>query len=288
MKRFLLAIDAGGTFLKSALFCNGELCRDTFFRVEADSDIGNAAQIRAAYNSIIAHAAACARSRGGRIFRVSVDTPGPFDFSTGTPLMKHKYRAIYGISLVPWIKQAAGDVEVRFVHDSTAFILGVARQVTCRPVAGAMIGTGLGFAMLGHDGRPQTRPDGGPLVSIYQRPLRQTTAEELISGRGIVARYNANAAVPADNAKQIGDRAAAGDGNARRIYLETGELLGEVVRPILLQYGVQAFILGGQISKSFSLMEPGLRQALAGLGQLKYIAAAEDIDNVHLYGAALA
>ena len=71
-------------------------------------------------------------------------------------------------------------------------------------------------------------------------------------------------------------------------YLETGELLGEVVRPILLQYGVQAFILGGQISKSFSLMEPGLRQALAGLGQLKYIAAAEDIDNVHLYGAALA
>ena len=35
-------------------------------------------------------------------------------------------------------------------------------------------------------------------------------------------------------------------------------------------------------------MEPGLRQALAGLGQLTYIAAAEDIDNVHLYGAALA
>lgn len=104
----------------------------------------------------------------------------------------------------------------------------------------------------------------------------------------VYEREEAEAAVPADNAKQVGDRAAAGDGNARRIYLETGELLGEVVRPILLQYGVQAFILGGQISKSFSLMEPGLRQALAGLGQLKYIAAAEDIDNVHLYGAALA
>lgn len=289
MKRFLLAIDAGGTFLKSALFADGELCRDSFYSVAVDSDGGTAEQVHAAYSRLISAAVRRAETLDGRICRVCVDTPGPFDYVGGVPLMQHKYRAIYGISLIPWIREAAGDVEVAFVHDSEAFVLGAARQTVLRPVAGAMLGTGLGFALTDEAGQPRRRPDGGPLVSLYREPLRGVCAEELISGRGIVARYNAaSPGSPAETAKQVGDRARGGDAAALEVYRETGALLGEVVRPVLERYGVRAFIVGGQIARDFALMEAGLRESLDGLKALEYIAAAEDIDNVHLFGAARA
>lgn len=289
MKRLLLAIDAGGTFLKAALFEGGELCRDSFCSVAVDSDSGTAEQVHAAYSRLIGAAVRRAEALGGRICRVCVDTPGPFDYAGGRPLMRHKYRAIYGISLTPWIREAAGEVEVRFIHDSEAFVLGAARQTALRPVAGAMLGTGLGFALTDEAGQPRRRSDGGPLVSLYREPLRGVCAEELISGRGIVARYNAaSAGSPAETAKQVGERARGSDAAALTVYRETGTLLGEVVRPVLERYGVRAFIVGGQIARDFALMETGLREALGGLRALEYIAAAEDIDNVHLLGAAQA
>lgn len=294
MKELVLAVDAGGTFLKSALFFAGEPVEGTFYSVGVDSERGTAEQVRAAYEDIIVHGMAEAERLGGRVVRVAIDTPGPFDYQAGVPLMRHKYRAIYGISLIPWIRDAAGDVEVRFLHDSAAFILGASGDTPLRPLAGAMIGTGLGFALLGEDAVPLRRPDGGPLVSIYRTPLRGTTAEELISGRGIAARYNSalqrrgSDAPMAENAKQVGERAAAGDVCALDVYRETGALLGEVVRPILTEYGVRAFIVGGQVARSFDLMESGLREALAGVCTLEYIAPVSDIDNAHLRGAALA
>lgn len=287
MRQLLLAIDAGGTFLKSALFEAGELCRDSFYSVAVDSDRGTAEQVHAAYSQLIGAAVRRAEALGGRIFRVCVDTPGPFDYAGGVPLMQHKYRAIYGVSLIPWIREAAGNVEVHFIHDSEAFVLGAARQTALRPIAGAMLGTGLGFALTDKAGQPLRRADGGPRVSIYRAPLRGVTAEELISGRGIVARYNAASPMtPAENAKQVGDRARAGDAAALEVYRETGVLLGEVVRPVLEQYGVRAFVVGGQIARDLALMEAGLRASLDGLDKLEYLAAAEDIDNVHLFGAA--
>ena len=64
-----------------------------------------------------------------------------------------------------------------------------------------------------------------------------------------------------------------------------GEVLAEILAPILPQYGVKVLYLGGQVSKSFVLFEAPLRAGLAGVSTLERIEAVEETDLVHMIGA---
>ncbi|MCQ2427731.1 MAG: ROK family protein [Clostridia bacterium] len=286
MKTCILAIDAGGTFLKSALIAGGEIIPGTGRKVGVDSDLGTADEVHAAYSRLIKEEALLAASLGLTFGKVSVDTPGPFDYKTGTPLMTHKYRAIYGISLIPWIREAVGDLPITFVHDSAAFITGAfAWRRDIYSAAGVMIGTGLGFA-LSKGGRPLLANTGSPLVSIFKAPYRDGIAEDYISAGGILKRYNAKAPSAAENAKEIAERAALGDNAALEAYAETGAMLAEIIAPILSEHGTEALAVGGQIARSFDLFGEELRQGLGSLGVCIPVFPASDIDGVHLLGAA--
>ncbi len=286
MKKCILAIDAGGTFLKSALVCDGKIVPDTYVKIGVDSDRGKAEEVHAAYLKLIGEEKKIAASLGFEIASAAVDTPGPFDFASGTPLMKHKYRAIYGISLRPWFSELLPGVPVYFVHDSAAFIRGVAAEVPdCSRVSGVMLGTGLGFAMA-VDGKPLVNENGAPRVSIYASAYRDGTAEDYISGRGILRRYNLYSSVHAPDAKTVGDRADSGDVAAIRAYSETGKFIAEVVSPILKEYKIEALIIGGQIARSFYLFEGELRAGLSDVPTLKYVKMSDNIDDCHLLGSA--
>ena len=120
----ILAIDAGGTFFKSGLVsADGKILEHTRVSCPVDS-AGQASSVRSAYHILIARQLENARAIGRAIKAVGVDTPGPFDYQEGKSLMRHKFPALYGIPLRPWIQEAAGDLPVRFLHDSTAFLLG--------------------------------------------------------------------------------------------------------------------------------------------------------------------
>ena len=287
MNQCLLALDIGGTFLKSCL-CDreGNPLPGSFDREAVDSN-GELSVIKNAYQSLLARMKIAAASRGLSIVAVAADIPGPFDFKTGVSRMAHKYTSLFGVPLFPWFNEVLGYIPVRFLHDSSAFLSGASlAHPEITDCAGVMIGTGLGFAVM-KEGVILENEAGGPAYSIFRRPFKDKTAEEYISGRAVLRRYNELSPVPSDSAKKIGDAAEAGvDPVALRVYEEIGTNLAEVISPILSELNTRALYLGGQISKSFCLFEKTLREGLKGVSTLTVVEAAQDLDLAHLHGAA--
>ena len=287
MKRCLFALDIGGTFLKACLTDEtGAPIPGSFDREPVDSD-GPLPAIRSAYQALFRRMAEKAGSLKCRIAGVAADIPGPFDFKAGVSRMRHKYTSLYGVELMPWFTEILGEIPVRFLHDSSAFLMGAAaRHPEIRNAAGAMIGTGLGFALM-KDGAILQNENGGPLYSIYALPYRDKTAEEYVSGRAVLRRYNELSPTPSDSAKKVGDAAEAGvDPYAVRAYAEIGENLSCIIKPYLKELGIEALYLGGQISKSFQTFEKTLKDGLRDVETLRLIEAAEDLDLAHLCGVA--
>lgn len=287
MKGCLLALDIGGTFLKTCL-CDreGTPLPGSFDREPVDSD-GDLAAVKTSYQTLLRRMKAKAEERGLILAAVAADIPGPFDFRNGVSRMEHKYTSLFGVPLFPWFQEALGSIPVRFLHDSSAFLSGASlAHPEIRNCAGVMIGTGLGFAVM-KEGVIQQNENGGPAYSIYRRPFKGQTAEDFISGRAILRRYNELSPVPAESAKVIGDSAESGtDPVAVQVYREIGENLALVIGPILQELGTEALYMGGQISKSFVVFGPALREGLKDVKTLSIIEEAKDLDLAHLTGVA--
>ena len=319
----ILSVDAGGTFLKAALIQkaheSAELVEGSFFKVPVDSD-GNAEKIKAAYREAASRGKELSEKNKIPLEGISVCIPGPFDYSGGICLMEHKYRAIYGIPMRPWFEQVIGKIPIRFLHDSTAFLLGATwnhRYSRFRRIAGVIIGTGLGFASM-FDGKVFENDRGGPGISIYARPCRGKTAEDYVSRRALIAHYRelrkvagaestfdsagkgtdnagmdtGNTGIDAGNirmdAVDMANLARSGQAEAIMAFEDMGICLAEILYDIINDNGFECLLLGGGISKSADLFLPAMRRKLAEIPTLKVIEAIDPIDDASLLGAARA
>ena len=290
--RCILSVDAGGTFLKAALvLANGTVAPGTAFKVPVDSS-GPLDVIEQAYVGVAARGAQMARERGLVLDGIGVSICGPFDFTNGVSGMKHKYQSIYGIPLRPWFVRGAGDLPVRFVHDSTAFMLGetwTGPHAGFRRVCGVMLGTGLGFGAI-LDGKPFLNERQGPGIIIYNRPYRDGIAEEYVARRGILARYRQLVPGAPDgfDVLDIGNLADAGDPAAIKVFQDTGIFLAEILHDVIRDYAFECLVMGGQISRSTSVFKPQLQAGLADIPALKLIEQADRINDAPLLGVARA
>lgn len=289
MQRYVIAIDAGGTFFKSAIISeDAEVLHGSLLTVPANND-GSPELVKDGYRRTLTTQLHNAEKAGIKISAVAIDTPGPFDYEGGMSLMQHKFKAIYKLPLRPWINEFVGDLPVTFIHDSAAFLTGEMWHFPYgeyKNAAGAMIGTGLGFATM-KDGIVLRKPDGDPLYDVWCEPYdigdgKKHIAEDFISGRGIAARY----APGGRNAKEIELLANTGDEDALKVYRDTGRILGEVVAPSLKKIDAEIFILGGQISRALPLFEMELREALSDVKSLKKIVRSTRLEYSHMFGAA--
>ena len=289
MSKYVIAIDAGGTFFKSAIISDkAEVLMGSLFTTPANND-ASPETVRDAYRRTLETQLKTAKKAGIEVSAVAIDTPGPFDYEGGISLMTHKFKAIYNIPLRPWITDVVGDMPVSFIHDSAAFITG--EMWYCpygeyKNAAAAMIGTGLGFATM-MDGKVLRKPDGDPLYDIWCQAYdigdgKEHIAEDFISGKGISARYKPGGR----NAKDIEMLAVSGDAEAKQVYADTGRILAEVAAPALNKVGAEIFILGGQISRALPLFEKELREGLASVPTLKKIVRSTRLEYSHMLGAA--
>lgn len=131
----ILVMDIGGTFIKSAVFRDGNL-------------ICKLPQIPSCSNGTreeIINAVRSAVSQAGEVSRIAVSIPGPFDFVNGIFLMEHKFAAVKGCSFA----EIVGNIPTCFIHDANAFLLGEQLHGAGRGflrVGGITLGTGLGAA----------------------------------------------------------------------------------------------------------------------------------------------
>ena len=240
-----ILLDVGGTFIK----------RPGLPAVPIPSS-GSREQIAAALREAV--------QSPGPGARVGVAIPGPFDYSGGVFLMKHKFAAVYGDSF----RTLAGlpeDADLKFLHDVAAILAGAVRMLGLEKsnVALVTLGTGLGFANA-VQGKVQFGPAGSPSISLWDQPVGSGILEDRISSRGISAAYSAltgDVLTPLE----IATMAYEGNQEAIAVYKETGALLGAALKEVLNGIDAKVLLVGGQISKSLSLMATPLQNALSGI-----------------------
>ena len=257
-----ITLDVGGTFVKSS---DGR-------KVPIDSSGGR--------EGIIASLREAVGETEG-LGSVGVCIPGPFDYRKGIFLMKHKFAAVYGESF----RSLAGipeRVRMSFVHDVVAPLAGILRlhpETGDGVVALVTLGTGLGFSHA-VDGEVQTTELLSPSVSRYNRPYRDGVLEDYVSRRGILKAYGK----PAEgDVSGIAGMARAGDEEAREAFLSCGRSLAEGAGNLFRELNIRHIFFGGQISKSFDLLEPALKEALPDIGMSEI----KDFEEAVMAGAAV-
>lgn len=290
MKNFnscILSVDGGGTSLKAAFVYKNDVIKDSFFSVPVHSG-GTEEEIREAFRELGHNAKLTEEKLQVKASECAFCIPGPFDYENGRFLMHHKYEAVFGKSLKPWLFNGIGrELPVCFLHDSTAFLLGACAGLSPLPerVCGVIIGTGLGFASM-IDGHILKNASGGPGISIFGRPYLEGTAEDYVSKRGILHRYRELSSLSRRDTevKDIADLARSGKKEAQQAFMEMGIHLSAILLPILKEYGFQLLFLGGAISKSADLFLPALKEGLSSVSI--EIRTVSDSDYVPLRGAA--
>jgi glucokinase len=220
--------------------------------------------------------------------RLAVAVPGPFDYSAGVSRIDHKLEGLRGVDLRSELCAALGLPDpsaAHFLNDADAFVLGEwwagAARGHARAV-GITLGTGLGSGFV-EDGRlvhagPRV-PDGGDL---YRLRFRGAPVEQTISRGALLARYGEDGI----DVEEIATRARAGERDARRVFEELGESLAEFLTPWGQRFEPTCLVVGGAIARSWNLLETRLRTGLESVEGLRTVAAAEQMDDAPLLGAA--
>jgi len=221
-----------------------------------------------------------------------VALPGPFDYPAGRGDFAGvgKFAALAGVDL----RQALAErlrvpgEHVQFLNDAVAYGLGEWWGTSGRPRRTVCItlGTGVGSAFL-VDGDPVASGPGVPphgwvhLLHLDGRPL-----EDAVSTRAVVAAYAARSGSTLA-VREIAALARAGDPVATDVLTAAMRALGRALRPSLADFDADELVVGGSVSRSFDVLGPPLRAALAldGVRPL-LVRPAVLLDDAPLLGAA--
>jgi len=291
-----LALDVGGTFLKSAVITSkGLLLEKTFRKTSIDSQ-GSAETIVGTFTRVLKVALQMAEEFGFRVVGIGIGMPGPFDYGEGISLMKHKYASIYGLNVKREFIQRLDleeDFLVRFENDAWTFLRGEAWRGAAHGynrIVGLTLGTGLGSAFMVDDEIMIEGPGVPPHAWVGALPYDDRIVEDKISRRGIITRYQELAGNSFSENEDVKEIALKGlqhrDKNSLQVFSEIGSTLARILKPLLSDFRAECLVFGGQISKSFSLFETPLRKQLKTVPSLKKITRAHSIDLSALYGAA--
>lgn len=286
----VVLLDVGGTFVKGGIADSaGKLAEGVTWQVPVRSE-GSREEILEALAQALRQGIQKSKELGMSAVGLAATFPGPFDYNSGIPLMRHKFTAIYGLNLKDWFRNIAGnDFKVSFAHDVNAQLSGemfCGAGVGYKNVCVITLGTGLGFAF-SIDGKIQYSSTASPARSIYKMPYGDGVLEDYVSKRGFLRAYReiCGKDEPELTVKEIGRRAGAGEAAALETFSRVGSILAKAVSPILSEIGTECLLLGGQISRSYIFLEDALRQGLTDIESLRRVSPVAHIEEAALYGA---
>lgn len=290
---YAIALDMGGTFLKSAIVSSeGEIVQETFRKIPSLSNCSKDVIIENMLKTLLIQLER-ARELNIEIKGIGIGIPGPADYERGIlyiPPKLNKYHAVYGLSLRDEIVQHLNVDNVIFELDSFLFLrgeswLGAAKNLN--RVIGITLGTGMGSAFMINGeiviDETITPPEGWIGGLAYGDGI----VEDIISARWITSQYKKLKGIDKDlEVEEIAHFAEQGDQTCQKIFEELGVNLKSVLEPIALKFRPDSIIFGGQISKSFKLFAGTLKSGWTQLPFPVKIETAKYIDLSPIYGAA--
>lgn len=194
---------------------------------------------------------------------LGISMPGPLDYEKGISLIKgqDKYDALFGLNIKELLAERIQipTEQISFINDAVSFlqgeILGGAAKGG-RNVIGLTLGTGLGSAKA---------LNGGEVLDadLWKMPFKDAIAEEYLSTRWFVKRYNEITGGVIDNVKELHHLANKGNKDALKVFIEFGNNLGLFLQHfIALEGEVDTVVLGGNIAKTEHLFKASVLEVL--------------------------
>ncbi|MGW3290484.1 ROK family protein [Streptomyces sp. NPDC001002] len=259
-------VDIGGTTTQVVL-CAEDFGISDRLEVPTPADRGGTAMVGAALDAV----RQLLERTPGQLLGVGVGAAGLVDVRAGRILVaSDSFRDWAGFEVTATVERALG-VPAFLDNDVNAFLRGeaAAGAVAGEPyVLGMTLGTGVGGA-LWLDGALYEGPHGaageiGHVPGFGELPCTcggRGHLETLASGRSIAARYGERTGRDL-TAHEVADAAARGEADALAVYAAAG---AGVARALLITAGlldVTTCVIGGGVSRSWSLLEPAVRRTL--------------------------
>lgn len=275
-----LLLDVGGTGIKGGYFQAEEKSFSKSYDFPANSE-KDKEEILRHFSSLCRQLWDQVREEEKSLRSLRMAFPGPFDYEKGISLIKglSKYESLYGVS-IPDEMIALGKKEnysflprekagFKFVNDVEAY----ARGVMCKRklyqgyrVLYLCIGTGAGSAY-SIDGRISTKESEGIPEKgwVYPVPFLDSVIDDYISVRGInkLAKGYCNRIL---SPLELSEMAVAGNSQAVKAYEEFGKNLNTAFLTLLREFKANAFVIGGNISRSSGLFLSPLKESCKEFG----------------------
>ena len=257
----VLALDVGGSSVKSALVTNGQRIVGSV-RVDAIRSTGSSTAILKTLAATISDHLAKATD----VNRIAFAFPGPFDYEQGISLIQNqaKYDALYGVHLSTKLRDILEkpSLEMRYRNDAEAAILGEARYGMGTPYSrmiGLTLGTGLGSAFI-VEGKVITEGDGIPPHGwLYSCMFENQRADEVFSTRGLLARLREHGIHEVDIASAVQNQES---NTLEQTFASFGTDLGTFLHPFVTGFRAQAVLVTGGIAESWERFAPSLSRSL--------------------------
>ncbi len=258
----VLVYDVGGSHVSAALCREDCLTPGPIVRSETPLDIGAEAFLQTLHD-LGMQASQDLTVVGGAQLAI----PAPFDYETGISRMTHKLPSLYGVDLRGELAVRFGwrPEQVRFLHDSAAFLLGETAAGAARGATravGITLGTGIGssFSVSGKvikDGFGI--PSGGEIWNLcYGKGI----LEDFVSAKAIQREYERRTGL---NPEVISlAEFAPNDTAARETFIGFGRALGGALRTFLSDFAPDVVVLGGGIAHAAQWFLPAAKSELAG------------------------
>lgn len=272
---YFICLDVGGTNIKSAvLLDNGTILDNIINECPSLSDKSKEIIINNLCNVIKKEYDRY--DKKSRLLGIGLGFPGPFDYENGICKIKDlaKYESIYDVNVREELmknldKEVLSNISENFAiffeNDATMYAFGETfkeNTLNDGKTIAICIGTGIGSAFL-NNGKLIKHDDNIPQNGwIYSTKFKDSIIDDYISARGILKIYKDLTGETLNQVKPIADKALNGDDLSIKTFETFGFNLAQALNIFIKSFNPDNLIIGGQISKSYSLFEKSFLENL--------------------------
>ena len=248
-KSTTIGIDVGGSHITAGIvdLNSGKIVSDSLVRERVDSQ-GTLNDILTNWSDVIKKTASFG---DGKILRLGMAMPGPFDYEEGVSMMvgQNKYDSFYGLNIKQLLADRLdiGKKDILMMNDASCFLKGevyggVAQNYA--NVIGLTLGTGLGSAKYTSSFTYD--------AELWCHPFLESIVEDYLSTRWFLKRFNELSSLEVKDVKELSGYVN-NNMHAKAVFEEFGTNLGSFLSEFIKMEEPEVVVLGGNIAKAYDL-----------------------------------
>lgn len=229
---------------------------------------------------------------GTPIAGIGFAMPGAFNYKKCIALFEgnDKYEKLYHVNVKeefpPYL--SVKNIELRFINDASAFAVGTAWFGNAKGYKKSIaltLGTGFGASFIQEEVPVIQGPDVPLHGSLWHLPFKDGIADDYFSTRWFVNAYEKLTNQNLPGVKEVAQKAQENE-MVRQIFVEFGKNLAEFLMPWLQKFKPGILVIGGNISRSWNLIEGSFQQSLTKNHLTVHVATSNLMEEAALIGGA--